>query len=123
MAFTRQVHRGTASATSHLVLIVESCTLTKLRELLEPLRPLHVTVSTAMSWGDAGPELSYRGQRMRRDRSVARVEIGCSEGQAERIASILRSALQAGVLDGRGSAAVPSLMVGAPHAVLVEAFA
>jgi hypothetical protein len=59
--------------------------LPQLRDALAPLGLASVLVSSAVSWSDQGSELVYRGQRIIRDREVARVEISCAEQQVERI--------------------------------------
>lgn len=71
-----------------LVLSLSASLLPQLRETLAPLRPFSVCVCAATSWG-SGSELSYRGQRVRFDAQVARVEITCAEPRLEAIMKAL----------------------------------
>lgn len=62
---------------SHCVsAVIEPALLETLRVRLEPMRNLHVVVTSALAWGK-GRQLRYRGGSVRVDQEVRRVEIVC----------------------------------------------
>ena len=93
MAMSETFAPVSANLPSHMLLASLSASLLpQLRETLAPLRPFSVFVCAATRWG-TGSELSYRGQRVRVDAQVARVEITCAEPRVEAIMKALNPLL------------------------------
>lgn len=66
--------------------------LPRVRDALGAIRPSSVHVFAAEAWS-GGLELAYRGQKVRFDREVARLEVACTRRQVDRVANAIEAIL------------------------------
>ena len=88
-----QTFQASGSDLCYVIATADSRLLPKLREALEPMHPRSIVVSAAVSWSDLGTGITYRGQSLRLDLQVARVEILCSERQVDAIVGVINKLL------------------------------